>query len=52
MFPYKLTSIYSFRQVPTFGLDKIRKFAENASEMKRLAARNYEDLLQVCSLFP
>jgi hypothetical protein len=40
---------YSFREVPTFGRDKIRKFVENASEMKKLAARNYEDLLQVVS---
>jgi hypothetical protein len=40
---------YSFREVPTFGRDKIRKFAENASEMKKLAARNYEDVLQVVS---
>jgi hypothetical protein len=43
----KLTGIFSFRQVPTFGRDKIRKFGENASEMKKLAARDYEDLLQV-----
>jgi hypothetical protein len=45
------THEYSFRQVPTFGRDKIRKFAENASEMKKLGARDYEDLLQVQSQF-
>lgn len=37
----------SFRQTPTFGGDTIRKFATNASEMKKLAARDYADLLQV-----
>lgn len=36
-----------FRAVPTFGRSTIRRFAENASAMKKLAARNYEDLLQV-----
>ncbi|KAJ3837892.1 hypothetical protein F5878DRAFT_584314 [Lentinula raphanica] len=38
-----------FRQIPTFGLDTIRAFANNASEMKKLAARDFEDLLQ-CSI--
>lgn len=36
-----------FRQVPTFGLCTIRRFQDNISEMKKLAARDYEDLLQV-----
>jgi hypothetical protein len=36
-----------YRAVPTFGRSTIRKFGENASSMKKLAARNYEDLLQV-----
>ncbi|KAE9401421.1 hypothetical protein BT96DRAFT_802862, partial [Gymnopus androsaceus JB14] len=35
-----------FCQIPTFGFDTIRLFANNASEMKRLAARDFEDLLQ------
>ncbi|KAG6914911.1 hypothetical protein DXG01_014473 [Tephrocybe rancida] len=35
-----------FRKVPTFGQDTIRKFSANTSEMKKLAARNYEDILQ------
>ncbi|KIK32956.1 hypothetical protein CY34DRAFT_813946 [Suillus luteus UH-Slu-Lm8-n1] len=35
-----------FRQVPTFGNGVIRKFANNTSEMKRLAARDFEDILQ------
>lgn len=36
-----------YRWVPTFGSDTIRKFTTNASEMKKLAARDFEDLLQV-----
>jgi hypothetical protein len=37
----------SYRQMPTFGSSTIRKFSNNASEMKKLAARDFEDLLQV-----
>ncbi|KAF8878135.1 hypothetical protein CPB84DRAFT_1688449 [Gymnopilus junonius] len=32
--------------VPTFGRSMIQRFWESASNMKKLAARNYEDLLQ------
>ncbi|KAK7689700.1 hypothetical protein QCA50_007495 [Cerrena zonata] len=35
-----------FRQVPTFGRSKIRRFDNNTSALKKLAARNYEDMLQ------
>ena len=35
--------------MPTFGSSTIRRFATNASEMKKLAARDFEDLLQVGS---
>lgn len=38
---------YSYRQIPTFGRDTIRKFDTNVSAMKKLAARDWEDLLQV-----
>ncbi|THU80936.1 hypothetical protein K435DRAFT_694648, partial [Dendrothele bispora CBS 962.96] len=38
-----------FRLVPGFGNSTIRHFTSNASEMKKLAARDYEDLLQ-CSI--
>ena len=38
-----------YRMVPTFGHDTIRKFASNTSEMKNMAARDFEDLLQVKS---
>jgi hypothetical protein len=30
-----------------FGRDTIRKFCTNVSEMKKLAGRDFEDLLQV-----
>ncbi|KAF5374151.1 hypothetical protein D9615_008829 [Tricholomella constricta] len=40
---------FRYRRTPTFGHDTIRKFATNASEMKKLAARDFEDLLQ-CSI--
>lgn len=33
--------------MPTFGRAAIRKFGNNASAMKKLAARDFEDLLQV-----
>lgn len=43
---------YRFRLVPTFGRGTIRKFSKNTSEMKKLAARDFEDILQVsmCSV--
>lgn len=34
-------------QIPTFGNDTIWKFSTNISELKKLAAFNFEDLLQV-----
>lgn len=40
-------TIGSFRQVPAFGLQTIRHFRTNVSEMHQFAARNYEDILQV-----
>ncbi len=38
----------SFRQVPTFGRSTIRKFSRNVCDQGKLAARDYEDRLQVC----
>ncbi|TDL15717.1 hypothetical protein BD410DRAFT_732279, partial [Rickenella mellea] len=35
-----------FRSIPTFGRDVIRNFDNNVSGMKKLAARNFEDILQ------
>ncbi|KJA23581.1 hypothetical protein HYPSUDRAFT_101562, partial [Hypholoma sublateritium FD-334 SS-4] len=37
-----------FRAVPTFGRDSIRRFTNNVSELKKLGARDYENLLQCC----
>ncbi|KAB5588477.1 hypothetical protein CTheo_8081 [Ceratobasidium theobromae] len=38
-----------FRMMGTFGIDTIRKFHDDVSEMKSLAARDFEDILQ-CSI--
>ncbi|KAG2336252.1 hypothetical protein BDR05DRAFT_978825 [Suillus weaverae] len=35
-----------FRQVPSYGNGVIRRFANNTSEMKRLATRDFENILQ------
>ncbi|KAL0563301.1 hypothetical protein V5O48_018770, partial [Marasmius crinis-equi] len=35
-----------YRRVPTFGRDIIRRFHNNVSDMKKLAARDFEDILQ------
>lgn len=40
-------NMISFRQTPTFGHGVIRRFSNNASEMRRLVARDFEDILQV-----
>lgn len=40
----------SYRDMPTFGRATIRRFATNSSEMKKMAAYNFEDLLQVTCL--
>ncbi|KAJ3531757.1 hypothetical protein NMY22_g8020 [Coprinellus aureogranulatus] len=50
--PSKPTNILDsrFRRVPTFGKDIIRRFRNNTSEMKQLAARDYEDMLPECSI--
>lgn len=42
-----LNAYLSYRSMPTFGRDTIRRFSTNSSEMKKLAARDYNDLLQV-----
>lgn len=38
-----------YRKVPSFGPATIRRFSSNVSEMSNMAARNFEDLLQVCT---
>lgn len=44
---HRLSILPRFCQVPTFGNGIIRRFANNTSDMKRLAARDFEDILQV-----
>ena len=41
-------SWYRFRSVPTFGQDTIRKLPKSVSDLNKLAAHDYEDILQVC----
>lgn len=45
----RLMIVPSFRDVPTFAWDTIRKFANNVCEMKQMAAHDFEDILQVFS---
>lgn len=48
----KLTDACSpnmFRKVPTFGWSTIQRFHNNVLEMKKLAACDFEDILQVGS---
>ncbi len=35
--------------MPVFGRDTISRFVNNLAEMKQIAARDFEDALQVCS---
>lgn len=37
----------SYREIPSFGRDTIWKFTANVSELKKMAARDFENLLQV-----
>lgn len=43
----RLMDPLSYRLISTFGRDTIRKFTSNTSEMKKMAARDFEDILQV-----
>jgi hypothetical protein len=36
-----------FREIPPFGVDGIRKIRSNRSELKKMTAHDYEDMLQV-----
>lgn len=40
-------STSSYRLISAFGRSTIRKFSSDVSAMKKLAARDFEDLLQV-----
>ncbi len=41
--------VYRFHQIPPFSQATIHRFTNNVSQMKKLAARDFEDLLQ-CSI--
>lgn len=43
----RLLTSNRYRAVPTFGRDTIRKFSNNCSGLKQMAARDFEDILQV-----
>jgi hypothetical protein len=36
-----------YRELPSFGRDTIRRFSSNSSEMKKMTAHDFENLLQV-----
>ena len=40
---------HSFQEIPSFGRDTICKFSVNVSELKKMAAWEFENLLQVSS---
>ena len=42
-----LTEYIRFREIPSFGLDGIRKITSNRSELKKMTAHDFEDMLQV-----
>jgi len=42
-----LMTLLRYREMPPFGLDGIRKIMSNRSELKKMTAHDYEDLLQV-----
>ena len=44
-----LLTVRRFRQVPTFGRDTIRRFGGSVSALTKLAARDFEDILQASS---
>ena len=41
-----------YQQVPTFGRGTIQRFSSNVSAMKKVAAQDFEDLLQVYTVRP
>jgi hypothetical protein len=42
-----LMAPFRFREIPPFGRDGIRKTTSNRSELKKMTAHDYEDMLQV-----
>lgn len=50
MFGHSVFHSSRLSQTPIFGQNTIRRFPANVSGMKRLAARDFEDILQVSSI--
>lgn len=48
---FTIKDVFRYKTIPTFGRSTIRKIRKNVSAMKNLAARDYEDFLQVCNHF-
>jgi hypothetical protein len=44
----KADILIRFREIPPFGVDGIRKITSNRSELKKMTAHEYEDMLLVC----
>jgi hypothetical protein len=42
-----LLTTLSMRSIPPYGVDTIRRVSNNVSELKKMAARDFEDILQV-----
>ena len=40
-------NLIRFREIPPFGIDGIRKITPNRSELKKMTAHEYEDMLLV-----
>jgi hypothetical protein len=47
LFVETLTSVQRFRELPSFGKDTIRRFSNNVSGLRKLAARDFENIFQV-----
>jgi hypothetical protein len=42
--------LVSFQEIPPFGVDGVRRITTNRSELKKMTAHDYEDMLQVSDL--
>jgi hypothetical protein len=38
---------FRFQEIPPFGVDGVRRITSNRSELKKMTAHDYEDMLQV-----
>jgi hypothetical protein len=40
-------TLIRFRKIPPFGTDGVRRITSNRSELKKMTAHDFEDMLQV-----